>query len=299
MNIATHRAAKFGALSSVALLALTACGGSDDGETTAEGCEGTNGETLTIAIANEEPYSYLDDETGEAAGGAVAIATEILCERMGYDLETELTDWDSLIPGLTSGNWDAVAAGMSITPERCEEAEFAEPELMYQTALLVEEGNPLDVHNFDDLAAAQESGEDISVVTLTAGVEATYAENEGIDFEGVGSADDGIDFVEGGRADVFALTAISLEAMAGDLSGYEVTDSFAYEVSAGSIVFPQGNDLLEEYNEHLADIKDEDALLDIVSGDGFTEDQMPPASLTTADLCGGDIDALNEEYLDD
>src|SRR5699024_1378807 len=158
-----------------------------EGEEEAGG-EGTTveGDSVTVAIAGEEPYSWLDDN-GEPTGAAVALADEILGERMGYDVDAELTDWDSLIPGVNAGQWDVVSAGMPITPERCEQPAFSEPEIMYTTAFLVEEGNPYDVHNFEDLAEVQES-EGIDVVTLTAGVEAGYTEDMGIETTGVSSA---------------------------------------------------------------------------------------------------------------
>ncbi len=303
-------ALRAGAFSAAALLVLTACGdnGDNNGNGDAVDDEEANvdqgeeitvgeGETLTVAIAGEEPYSWLDDD-GEATGAALALTEEILGEQLGYDIEAELTDWDSLIPGLNSGQWDVVAAGMSITPDRCEQASFSEPEIMYTTAFLVEEGNPYDLHNFEDLAEAQEE-HGIEVVTLTAGVEAGYAEEVGIEAEGVGTAEDGVDFVSGGRADVFALTAISLEAMAGDMDGVEVTENFAHEVSAGSTVFRFADDeLLGEYNEVLAELKDNGELLNIISEYGFTEEEVPPAELTTEELCEGNIDELNEQYLD-
>lgn len=314
-----NSALRAGALTSVALLMLTACGGNGDDETTeaddANGAAEENGEagdngeadegedvqvegdSVTVAIAGEDPYSYLDD-SGEPTGAAIALAEEIIGERMGYEVDAELTDWDSLIPGLNAGQWDVVSAGMSITPERCEQAAFSEPELMYTTAFLVEEGNPHDIHDFEDMAAVQEE-QGLDVVTLTAGVEAGYTEDMGIDAEGVGSAEDGVDFVSGGRADVFALTAISLNAMAGDMDGVEVTDAFAHEVSAGSTVFRfEDDEFMDEYNEHLTEVKESGEFLDIISEFGFTEDEVPPTELTADELCEGDIEALNEQYLD-
>ncbi|WP_300344586.1 transporter substrate-binding domain-containing protein [Nesterenkonia sp.] len=306
-------ALRAGGFTTAALLALTACGGNgedteteeaDGGAETAEGAEG-NGETpdvtvegdsVTVAIAGEEPYSWLED--GEPTGAALALAEEILGERMGYEVEAELTSWDTLIPGLNAGQWDVVSAGMSITPERCEQAAFSEPEIMYTTAFLVEEGNPHGLEDFEDVAEVQES-EGLDVVTLTAGVEAGYTEALGIETEGVETAEDGVDFVTGGRADVFALTAISLNAMAGDIEGYEVTDPFSHEVSAGSTVFRfSDEDLLNEYNEHLAELKESGEMLEIISEFGFTEDEVPPAELTAAELCEGNVEELNEQYLD-
>ena len=315
-------ALRAGAFTSAALLALTACGGNGEDDTTepdgadeaaeeetteengdteaaGEGEEVTvEGDDLTVAIAGEVPYSYLDDESGEATGAAVALAEAILGDGMGYTVDAELTDWDSLIPGLNAGQWDVVSSGMSITPERCEQAAFSEPELMYTTAFLVEEGNPSGITNFEEMADVQES-EGLDVVTLTAGVEAGYTEDLGIEAEGVATAEDGVDFVTGGRADVFALTAISLNAMAEDLDGVDVTDAFAHEVSAGSTVFRFDDDeLMNEYNENLAELKDSGEYLEIISEFGFTEDEVPPAELTADELCEGDVEALNEQYLD-
>lgn len=293
----TSMAVRAGAVSAAALLALTACGGGDDSENGE--AEGDGEDVITVAINGEEPYSYLN-ENGEQEGATIALAEEIFGE-MGYTVEAELVpDWDSLIPGLGAGRYDAVSAGMSITPERCAEASFAEPEIMYTTALLVEEGNPYGVQDLNDVAEAMESGEDITLATLSSGIEATYVDALGIDAEGVGSADDGMDMVTGGRADVFALTAISLSAMAGDTDGVEVTEGFVHDMDgtlqygAGSTVFPQDSDMLEEYNRHLAELKESGELLEIIGEHGFTEAEIPPAELTAEALCEGDLESLQD-----
>lgn len=294
MTHKTSLAVRTTATGSIVLLALAGCGSNGDNGGDGE----ADGDTLNIALFGEEPYSWLDD-SGEPTGATIAVAEEIFGERMGYDIDVEQTDWDNLIPGLNAGNWDVVSAGMSINAERCAEAEFGEPELLYTTSLLVEEGNPLDVHDFDDLLEAQESGESVDVVALTGGVEAPWMEDMGIDYEGVGNAQDGIDFVEGGRADVFALTAISLSTMAGDSDAMDVTEPFSHELSVGAHTFrPEDNDLREEFNEHLNELKESGEYLDIVSEFGFTEDEMPPADLTAQELCDEDPAELTEEYLD-
>ncbi len=294
MTHKTSLAVRTTATGSIVLLALAGCGSNGDNGGDGE----ADGDTLNIALFGEEPYSWLDD-SGEPTGATIAVAEEIFGERMGYDIEVEQTDWDNLIPGLNAGNWDVVSAGMSINAERCAEAEFGEPELLYTTSLLVEEGNPLDVNDFDDLLEAQESGESVDVVALTGGVEAPWMDDMGIDYEGVGNAQDGIDFVEGGRADVFALTAISLSTMAGDSDSMDVTEPFSHELSVGAHTFrPEDDDLREEFNEHLNELKESGEYLDIVSEFGFTEDEMPPADLTAQELCDEDPAELTEEYLD-
>lgn len=283
---------KAAALSAAALLALTACNGNGEEEA-------ASGDVITVGIAGEVPYSYLDDN-GEPAGATVALAERIFGE-MGYEVEAELVDWDNLIPGLNAERFDAISAGMSITPERCEEAAFAEPEIMYTTALVVEEGNPYGVENLDDVLAAQESGEDITLATLTAGIEAGYATDLGLEYDGVGSADEGLEMVQGGRADVFAMTAISLNQMAEDADGVEVTDPFVQEIDgvlqygAGSTVFRQNDtETLNEYNEHLAELKSNGELGEILGEYGFTDAEVPPEDLTAEALCAGDLESLQD-----
>lgn len=295
---------KKNALSTVAigatlLLTLSACSSSDDSDSSATG-DGNGGETFTIGIAGEVPYSYLND-SGDAEGATVALAERIFGEEMGFDVEADLVNWDNLIPGLQAERFDAISAGMSITPDRCSEAAFAEPEIMYTTALVVEEGNPFGVENLDDVQEAMDNGEDITLSVLTAGIEANYATEMGLDYQGVGSADEGLEMVQGGRADVFAMTAISLNQMAEDAEGVEVTNGFVQEIDgvkqygAGSTVFRLNDtDTLNEYNGHLAELKESGELLDILSEFGFTDAEVPPAEMSAEALCAGDLEALQD-----
>ncbi|WJY91763.1 putative amino-acid ABC transporter-binding protein precursor [Corynebacterium faecale] len=287
------------AIGATLLLTLTACGTADDSDD-ATSDEGNGGEVLTIGIAGEVPYSYLND-SGDPEGATVALAERIFGEEMGFDVEADLVNWDNLIPGLQAERFDAISAGMSITPDRCREAAFAEPEIMYTTALVVEEGNPFDVYTLDDVQAAIENGEDITLSVLTAGIEANYATEMGLDYQGVGSADEGLEMVQGGRSDVFAMTAISLNQMAENASGVEVTEGFVQEINgvkqygAGSTVFRlDDTETLNEYNEHLAALKESGELLEILSDYGFTEAEVPPMDMTAQDLCAGDLEALQD-----
>ena len=70
------------------------------------------------------PYNYLDDN-GEVAGFERELGDE-LCARAELTCEWVTNDWDSIIPNLTSGNYDTIMAGMSITPERDELIDFTQ-----------------------------------------------------------------------------------------------------------------------------------------------------------------------------
>lgn len=197
-------------------------------------------------------------------------------------------------PGLNAGRWDVISAGMSILPDRCEQAAFSDPEIMYTTTLAVPTGNP---ESLSDLGSVAESG-DVTLAVQSGAIEEGYADDLGIsDVIKVDSATAGLEAVQSGRADAFALTAVSLNWMTQDNADLETTGAFVQEldgvaqVGAGSTVFRQDdNDLLAAYNEELAKITgDEQAYLDLVEPFGFTAENLPPADLTTAQLCAGEL----------
>lgn len=248
---------------------------------------------IVLATADERPYSWV--EGGEGKGATIAMHEEIFGNLGIDDIEVVEVEWDALIPGLTAGHFDAVSAGMSILPDRCAEAAFSDPEIMYTTTLMVPEGNPQDLSDLDSVV---ELGDDVHLAVLAGGIEDGYAESLEIEnVTKVGSAQDGMDVVANGRADAFAMTAISLNYMVENTpnSGVETTGAFQAvidgepDVGAGSTVFRQGDDdLLDAYNEELAKITgDVDSYLDIVGEYGFTEENLPPDDLTTEQLCEG------------
>lgn len=145
---------------------LAACGGTgssgdtaDSGNsgTTAEGGEtagssGVEDGVLTIAMeCAYAPYNWLQDDdsngavaiangTGYANGYDVMMAKKI-CEANGWELEIVRTDWDSLVPGVQSGVYDAVIAGQSMTDERLAEVDMAGPYFYASIVCVAKEGS--------------------------------------------------------------------------------------------------------------------------------------------------------------
>ena len=59
------------------------------------------------------PYNFINDD-GEIDGFERELGDE-LCARAELTCEWVTNEWDSIIPNLVSGNYDAIIAGMSIT----------------------------------------------------------------------------------------------------------------------------------------------------------------------------------------
>ncbi|MGW1651169.1 ectoine/hydroxyectoine ABC transporter substrate-binding protein EhuB [Streptomyces atratus] len=246
---------------------------------------------VRVAYANEAPYGYLEGK--QLKGEAPTLHREIF-KALGVDeLKPTLSEWDGLIPGLQAGKYDVVSAGMAITPERCANAIFSEPEFISPTALMVKKGNPKKV---TDLASAKAAG--ITVGVMSGAVEGSYAEGAGISKDRIKSLQkpqDGADAVKGGRIDAFLLTGISLRLLAKTNPDTEVTEAFLPELdgkkqySPGGAVFRKGNeDLRDAFNRELKKIvSDSSRYVGLLGEYGFGATELPPATLNTADLCKG------------
>ncbi|WP_341365505.1 transporter substrate-binding domain-containing protein [Yoonia sp. BS5-3] len=81
----------------------------------------------TVRLGTEgayPPYNFIND-AGDVDGFERELGDE-LCLRAELTCEWVTNEWDSIIPNLVSGNYDAIIAGMSITEERMEVIDFSE-----------------------------------------------------------------------------------------------------------------------------------------------------------------------------
>ena len=79
-----------------------------------------------IVIGTEGAYPPWNSTqaNGELVGAEMDLAME-LCARMNLTCTIVAQDWDGIIPALQNGKYDAIMAGMSITPERMEKINFS------------------------------------------------------------------------------------------------------------------------------------------------------------------------------
>lgn len=113
-----------------AFIFLTACGGSDADDLLSEIEE--RGTIRVSTDANYAPQSYLD-ESGNFVGFDVDVATEI-AERLGVEVEFVTPDWDVITAGNWGGQWDMSVGSMTVTTDRQQVLDFAEPAYYYTPA---------------------------------------------------------------------------------------------------------------------------------------------------------------------
>ncbi|WP_202080413.1 ectoine/hydroxyectoine ABC transporter substrate-binding protein EhuB [Caldalkalibacillus salinus] len=290
-------------MSIMMILTLAACGGEPAGGDADEG-NGEGSEDVTtleraqergfvdVGFANERPYAYATS-SGELTGLNVEIAKAVFAKLGIEEVDGTLAQFGSLIPGLQAERFDVVTAGMYITPDRCEQATFAEPEYSIGEGLAVQEGNPLNLNSYEDII----DNPDATIGIMTGAIEETYLKDMGIADGQIQSVSDNasaIEALKAGRVDAITMTGPSLQQVLdthGD-EGIERVMDFTQPVidgesirGYGSAVFRhEDTDFVEAYNEGLQELKDSGELLEIYEEFGFTEEELP-GDVTTESLC--------------
>lgn len=109
-------------------------------------------EGITLAIANDAPYTYQDDKTKEYDGVDVRIFKDLM-KRLGIEKITwTIVPFDSLIPGLQAKRWDVIVDNLHENPKRLAVVSFTSPAYWYGTGIAVQKGNPAGIKGWEDFA---------------------------------------------------------------------------------------------------------------------------------------------------
>ncbi|WP_031105693.1 ectoine/hydroxyectoine ABC transporter substrate-binding protein EhuB [Streptomyces sp. NRRL S-146] len=244
---------------------------------------------VRLGIAGEIPFGFID-KNGELTGEAPELA-KVIFKRLGVDrVQPVPTEFGSLIPGLNSQQFDVVAAGMYVNPERCEQVIFADPDYQMLDAFIVRKGNPKGLRSYKDVVEKK-----AKFATGTGYAEIQYAVEAGYKESDILIVPDqvaGLNAVEAGRVDVFAGTALTVREVVKKSAKAEATDPFKPivggkpHVDGGAFAFrPTESNLRDAFNVELRKLKKSGELLRILKPFGFTEAEM--TDLTAKELCGG------------
>lgn len=126
---------------------LAACGGSADaGSSSADAADDlglmTPG-TLVVGMNLQfPPEMYLDDDN-QPAGYDVDLLNA-LADELGVELQIQNLDFNGLIPGLQSKQFDLVSVGLTATEERQQVVDFSRAYVPYTSVLAVPDGDTTD-----------------------------------------------------------------------------------------------------------------------------------------------------------
>jgi polar amino acid transport system substrate-binding protein len=245
--------------------------------------------TVRMGIAGEPPYSSINDQ-GELTGEGPAVAHAIF-QRLGVKgFEPVPVDFNALVPGLHSFQYDVIVAGMFINKARCQAVLFSDPDYESKDAFLVPKGNPKKITSYADIAKGK-----FRMGTGIGYAEYDYAIGNGVSKSAIqpyGDQIGGMEALEAGRIDCFAGTALTMiEALkTGDHPKVEMTEVFTPKIKGkpqrdgGGYGFRHGEtNLRDAFNRELQKMKKSGELLRIAKPYGFTEEFM--TDLTAKELC--------------
>ncbi|CAN7756639.1 ectoine/hydroxyectoine ABC transporter substrate-binding protein EhuB [Caballeronia sp. LjRoot29] len=275
-----------GALSIVAAAGLVAHAAAANAETTLQRIQRTG--EVRIGYANETPFAYTTPD-GTVTGESPEIAKKVFAKLGVKKVDAVLTEWGSLIPGLRAGRFDVIAAGMYITPERCKQVAFANPQYQIQDTLLTLKGNPKSLKSYADVGKNPDS----KLAVMAGSVELGYARDSGVKDGQLLQVPDTtaqLQAVRAGRADAAAGTALTMKGLASKAGPtVEAIPKFTDDpkhTGYGALAFrPDDTDLRDAVNQQLKVWLGTPDHLKTVAPFGFDKSNL--TDKTAAVLCAG------------
>ncbi|MBR1477479.1 MAG: basic amino acid ABC transporter substrate-binding protein [Lachnospiraceae bacterium] len=225
----------------LAVAVLAGCGKSSGGATMTEGklIAGTN--------AAFPPFEYIGDD-GQPDGFDIALIKEI-GKRLGYEVEIQDMEFGSLVAAIGS-KIDVAIAGMTITDERKQSVDFAEPYYDATQYVIINAG--ADIKNAEDL-----KGKAIGCQLGTTG-ETVAQDAEGASVNPYDKAVDAVNDLVNGRVDCVIIDKNPAEVFKNNFGDkIEIIDGaqFDFEIEQYGIAAPKGSQLVADINKTLEEMK--------------------------------------------
>ncbi len=221
------------------------------------------GRTLLVGSDTTYPPFETVAQDGAIVGFDVDVVNAI-CERVNCVAEFQTTAWDGIFPALAGGEFDMVASGVSITPERDEIVDFTEP-----------------YHSVTQAIAVRVEDEDLTLEDFTEGDLVLGAQT------GTTNAATAEELVGRDRTRQYDTFNTAVQALLnGDVDGVDIDDTSAdafAEQYAGELIV------------NIRDVQSGDELgLVVQEGDALVDDLNAGLEAIKAD---GTLDTLVEKWL--
>lgn len=246
---------KFLSLTLAAILAagvLCACGEKAD-ET----------QPLTMATNAEfPPYEYMED--GKIVGIDAEIA-QAIADKLGRELVIENVDFDSLIPGVQTGKYDFVMAGMTVTDERLEQVSFTQTYATGIQSIIVKEDSP--ITSVDDLFA-EGANNKIGVQLATTGD--IYCTSD-IEDAGLGTVErfnkgaDAVMALTSGKINCVVIDNEPAKVFVENNEGLKILDTEYIQEEYAAAVAKENTELLEQIDTALGELIADGTVAEIVA----------------------------------
>ena len=202
------------------LLTMAACG-SKNTDTDTDTKTGSEKKQLVVATSPDfPPFESLD---GSDIVGIEPKLMQAIADKLGMELVWEQVDFDSIIPGIQAGRYDAGVAGISITADRLKNCDFSKADL---------------------------TGKTIAVQTGTTAE--TYCLDNGYEILSFASNIDAQAALTSGKADAWVVDNEVAVKMAGEQNLTVLDEAMTSEPYA--LAFAKGSDLVDQVNQALSQL---------------------------------------------
>lgn len=220
------------------------------------------GRVVTVGSDTTYPPFEFVAEDGTITGFDVELV-QAICERINCVAEFQSTAWDGIFAALAAGEFDMVASGVSITPERAQIVEFSAPYHVVTQAIAVrvEDAGV----SFEELVA-----QDATMGAQTGTTNAYFAEDAfGRDrlnlYDTFAQA---VQALLNGDVRGVVIDEVPADAFAAEYAGQIVVEIRGLGEDPLGMVFQIGSDLVDAFDEGLAEIA-ADGTLDALKAKWF------------------------------
>jgi len=222
------------------------------------GCKSDKKVLVMGTNAEFPPFEFVDG--GEIKGIDVDFAKAI-CKELGYELVIENLDFDTLLNALDSKKVDFVAAGMTVTPDREEQANFTITYYKAKQVLIVKEDS--NIQSIEDLV-----GKRIGVQSGTTGQYIAEDEIEGAKdndlITGYSAGSLAVKAVENGQIDAVIIDNLPAQEFVKKNEGLKIVDGLFEDEEYAMAFNKKDEELLKKFNEAMQKLIDDGTLQEIV-----------------------------------
>lgn len=202
------------------------------------------------------PHEFIED--GVVKGFDVDVVAAI-CERINCQPNWITTAWDGIFGALADGQFDMVVSGVTITEERDKIVDFSEPYIIVQQGVLMrveDAGKTIDDFKSGAMRLASQTG----TTNAALGEELVGRDNLAL-FDAFNNA---VVALQNGDVDGVIIDSTSAAAYEQEFAGELTVAITGLSSDPLGLVFQEGSELQDSFNEGLQAIKDDGTLNELV-----------------------------------
>jgi polar amino acid transport system substrate-binding protein len=229
-------------------LIAAGCGGGDESTSGEEGEAGAK----TLTVGSDVPYPPFEEfgaSKTEFKGYDVELL-EAIAEKIGRKAQFQDTSFDTIFRDLAQGKFEVVASASTITPEREKTVDFTNPYYFSEQAIVVKEGSDIDsVEALEGVTVGAQQG--------TTGQEFVEESAEAGELRTFPQGPDAISALKAGTVEAVVIDIPVAEKGVEASEGLEVSAAIPTEENSGFAVAQGDEELLEEMNTALEELKED------------------------------------------